>query len=229
MRPDTGPFLTLSPFRTPVPLPVQDPDGEPSVSVTVACSWLPYIRGALMALTMQDTFPRTSDADTLLAQQRAMSLIALFVECEAPIPPIACPYDFGSSDGGWTLVPSFPQGSYSPGVGWIGQDFGGHNRYAGYIQHLLTTPNTITHIQFVYDADNDGCGPNDAAIIWVDQGSGPFELHVEEVLAGTNVVAWDGSLSDVQTIQVSFNSGDCTNFIAITSAGYAGLSLSGCG
>ena len=101
MRPDTGPFLGFFPFRTPLPLPIQDPDSAPTKTVEVACTWLPYIRGALLTLTMQYAWPQDDPALVLQAQLQAMTLIAMFSECDSSDIPIACESFFysGTQDG----------------------------------------------------------------------------------------------------------------------------------
>jgi len=124
LRPDTGNPLALSSFRTPVPLPTQDPDADPTVSITFACSWLPYIRGALMGLTMQYTWPQGDPDAVLLAQQRAMTLISMFTECDFAV-PFSCTYEWtlGAPRPPWDFTDETPYvppavGVFTPGIGF---------------------------------------------------------------------------------------------------------------
>lgn len=90
-----------SPFARPVPsfpAPVQppqvDPDADPLGTIRVNCSWLPYIIGACMQLTLQATWKGTPD-DIKLAQLRANNLLSLFF----PINTCGCGKDCTEQDG----------------------------------------------------------------------------------------------------------------------------------
>lgn len=104
-------------FNTPVPTPQGDPTAAPTKSFTIACEWLPYIRGALQQLLLQATWKVGNPAQLALVQARAATLISLFTECAAAI-NIACGYGFPPLDQeGWTVVQrgslTPPGGSYS--------------------------------------------------------------------------------------------------------------------
>jgi len=229
MRPDTGPFLALSPFRTPVPLPTQDPDGSPNIAVTIACSWLPYIRGALFALTMQYTWPQGDPDAVLLAQQRAMSLIALFVECSEPIPPISCNYDIADSPDGWTITSPYDQGTYTGGQGYVGTFVSTASQRALTIDHAFTSPSVVTHVEFAYDSDQDGDGPNNFIGIFIDSGSGPVLMASDTVHFGAdNILSWSGEVDGVVDVLIQMNSGTFVADYRLTRAQILGLSTDPC-
>lgn len=107
MLPDSGYAHAVGSFPNPLPLPVQDPDASPNKSFTIACSWLPYVRGALQQLLLQSTWDTDDPVLLNLVQSRAFSLIAMLEECTgSPVFPFACPYDFLSSgeQQGWSGV-----------------------------------------------------------------------------------------------------------------------------
>jgi hypothetical protein len=229
VRPDTGPFLGFFPFRTPLALPVQDSDGEPHVSIDIPCTWLPYVRGALLTLTMQYAWPQDDPVAVLLAQNRAMSLIAKFVECDDAIPPIACGYDFALSDAGWNPISPYTSAQYSPGDGWGSQFLADESRAWAYLSHSLSGVNTITHIEFTYAASVDGSGPNDFSGIYIYTSAGLVHLESDTVREGTHIVSWTGSISDVTEIRINVNSGESDDTIIITEARYDGIGTEGCG
>lgn len=114
MQPDVGNPFNAPSFPRPLPLPVADPDASPARLISVNCGWLPYIRGALMQLTQQYTWPQDDPAAVLLAQQRAMTLIALFDECAGENLPFACFWDFtGMETNGFTLRGGYSAEGYS--------------------------------------------------------------------------------------------------------------------
>lgn len=100
-------------FQSPIPVPTADPDAGTQWCVSFNQDYLPMVVGALLELTNQATWD-TSDPDAqLLAQERAMSLIALFqtgVDCMGNVMIEACDSpDCGikySTDGGttWTCI-----------------------------------------------------------------------------------------------------------------------------
>jgi len=228
MEPDTGSKVLYPSFNSPLPLPVQDPDGEPSISINIACSWLPYVRGALYQLTQQWSWPQESLADRALAQARAQTLIAMFEECETPIPPIYCGYNFQVSDTGWTPVTPYTTAAYSPGNGWTGVFIDGNSKAWAYLERDIATPNTLTHVEFTYAATADGHGPNNFAGIFIDDGSGLVLVTSQTIVAGTTVVVWNGSLDNVSRVRINVNSGDADDVIVISEARYDGLSNNGC-
>lgn len=229
MQPDTGSKVLYPSFNSPLPLPPQDPNGSPSKAFTIACSWLPYIRGALYQLTQQWSWPQDDPAALLLAQQQAMTLIAMFTECADPLPPLACNYDFASSNTGWTAVSPYLSGSWSPGNGWLSQDIDSEDQGWIYIQRALTTPNTINRVEFTYNSTLVGSGANNYSAVFLDTGSGYFVAEHGTLFAGTNTVVWAGSYDNVVGIRLNVNSGTSEALIKITSAEIRGLSAEGCG
>lgn len=116
MWPDAGWAEALSTLQRPLTPPNVDPDANPALTVSINCSWLPYVRGALWALVEQATW-NASGAALTQAQMRAMTLISMFQECSSP-PAISCPYDWtasGSTQDGYNRVPE--PGYSPPGMG----------------------------------------------------------------------------------------------------------------
>lgn len=125
-------------FLKAVPVPTVDPTATPTISVTVACAWLPYIRGALQQLLLQATWDTSNSATLLLAQQRAFSLIDLFRECSEEI-PVSCPYDFrvaGGTGGSFAVV---PESAYTPGF------FGAFAEFSGWLLTVSHRPDTALY------------------------------------------------------------------------------------
>lgn len=113
-------------FRRPVVPPIGDPDASPGLTVTVACEWLPFIRGALQQLLLQATWDTASSSTLLLTQKRAFNLISMFQECGSPV-LISCPFDFtvpGGGDDGWANIsePTYAPnqfGAFFDTLGWV--------------------------------------------------------------------------------------------------------------
>lgn len=103
-------------FRRPVPLITDEPGASPSISVSVACSWLPYIRGALQQLLLEATWATDDPAALLIQQQRVFNLIDLFQECSPLVLPFSCPFDFSSGGNGGVI--QLGRGVYVSGSGW---------------------------------------------------------------------------------------------------------------
>jgi len=159
MRADTGSEVHLSPFRAPVPYPVTDPTAEPTISIDINCQWLPYIRGALLALTEQYTYPQTDPTARVLAQARAQTLISMFIECDNPGIPFACDANFKDSESGYVGYPMSLYG-YSPSPqaqwttsGWtyIDSSVGTTNLRACYLALAIDPTSTITNVIMKYD------------------------------------------------------------------------------
>lgn len=125
MWPDSPFAAPRSSYVNPVPVPSQGPDAFPKLTVQVACSWLPYIRGALKQLLLQTTWDTTDPSVLAIVQQQAFDLIDLFPECNSG-PAFSCPYDFtgsGAGPNGWTNTDDTPmspntQGVFTSGLGW---------------------------------------------------------------------------------------------------------------
>lgn len=121
MLPDSDFAGPVGSFDPPILPPGVDPDASPGLTLTVACEWLPFIRGALFQLVLQSTWQGTPDQITL-AQSRAMTLISMFGECGESVVPVACAYDFSTSESelgwrAWDGVCVAPTASFV-GAGW---------------------------------------------------------------------------------------------------------------
>lgn len=147
-------------FYRPVVPPTVDPDASPTLTLSVACAWLPYIRGSLYQLLLQATWD-TDAAGLALAQARVFNLIDLFVECAVSDLPFACPFDFGGNDGGFALFPSgsgftpSTRGTYFMGSGWLTtqQTYAGGSLYTNgaAISKALDPSSVITSVDMGYD------------------------------------------------------------------------------
>lgn len=138
-------------FGSPVLPPTVDPDASPTISVTIACQWLPYIRGALQQLLLQSTWD--TDASGLeLVQARVFNLIDLFQECDESVLPFSCPGDLTVSSspyGSWAIGCS---GHYSGGIGYDSDvAMCGSSWYNG-VDITITLPNAInlSNVSMVY-------------------------------------------------------------------------------
>jgi hypothetical protein len=158
-----------------------------------------------------------------------MTLIAMLVECPDAIPPVACDYDFAVTDAGWELVPGFSQGFYSPGVGFVGTTGGPSDHGEIYIQHLMSSPRTVTSVSFSYQADDAGAGADNFVGVLIDSGSGPVIVQSGTLEGGDNLFTWTGSIDDVVGIYVATNSGTVSTVVNINFGRYTGLSEDGCG
>lgn len=91
--PNSGFAVPVPSFPNPVIPPEVEPNQGPVATIEVSCEWLPYIRGALLQLTLQATWD--GDLATVnLAQDRANKLITMFggtnpCDCGIPCPPVA--------------------------------------------------------------------------------------------------------------------------------------------
>lgn len=164
MFPDEPWAEPVTSFRGPVPPPVGDADAAPVLTVSIACAWLPVIRGALQQLLMQATWDTGNPALLLLTQQRAMTLISLLHECSSA-PAFSCPYNFtlsGAGTNGWVNT---PEGGYwvpgnlgqfdTGGLGWISNvnyhPSGTQYVVAIEVQKNFLTPITVNAAQAVYN------------------------------------------------------------------------------
>jgi len=160
VRPDTKSALSLGSFRTPVPVPTLDPDADPLISISVNCQWLPHIRGALLQLMLQYTWPQADKVAADLAQARANTLLSMFTECDSTPPAFACPYDFRDTDGGWVGLPISVIG-YSPSplavwvssAGWsiVDSCLSTTCLRGVYIMLAVDPSATLTSVSFKYD------------------------------------------------------------------------------
>lgn len=85
-------------------LPLVEPDATPTSTLTLNCSWWPYLLGAVQALRQQATWSTPEPSDLELTLQRVDTLMYLIAEagqagdCSDDIPPIACNYDFAEDE-----------------------------------------------------------------------------------------------------------------------------------
>lgn len=147
-------------FLRPVAPPVVDPTTAPTITITISCAWLPFIRGALQQLLLQATWQ--GDAPTLLeAQQRAFNLIDLFQECATVDFPFACSYEIEVDGAGWECQVRPPSSTPScasvlvPGSGFVNVDVtdtGTPGRTYGIAEcELSFTPTLLTEVVMGYD------------------------------------------------------------------------------
>jgi len=224
-RDPVNPF-TFSPFAGKLDYPLLDPGEAPNTTVTIACEWLPYVRGALSTLTQQWSWKQDDPAQVLLAQQRAMTLIGMFTECSGLPPALACNYNFFDSDSGWSPVSSI--GTWVSGVGFLGVFLGPGDRSVVYITHSFTPPNVLNHLDFVYDSECDGSGPADSAEIQYKV-AGVISTPVRiPLLAGHHGVSWDGGVSNVTDIYIGVNTGASACNVKVTAAAFRGYSGDPC-
>jgi len=164
-------------FGTPVLPPTVDPDASPTKAFTISCQWLPFIRGALLQLVLQATWKTDDPAVRLLAQQRAMLLIAMFDECTSLQVPFACEGDVRLNQN--------PYGTFGVGAEgqWVmGSGYGStcctlnisNHHYAALILHInFTNPVTISNVHLEYDyAQGENGDPSDYGLDVYDNGGG---------------------------------------------------------
>jgi len=163
MYPDSLYATSRGSFLRPVPLPQNDPDVPPTVSVSLACEWLPVVRGALQQLLLQSTWKTDDPAELLKVQGQVSNLIDLFQECDPSTLPFACDYDYLSSEASWGLLhdsnvsPDF-YGEYIAGAGWFATDT--HYSVPNielrgcYIQKTFSPSISVTKIGMTYDVSN---------------------------------------------------------------------------
>jgi len=160
MYPDTSYAGGRGSFLRPVPIPSGQPDATPNKSITVACEWLPYVRGALQQLLLQATWQTDDPAALLDIQGRVSNLIDLFSECSSSVLPFTCDWDYTLSDGSWILNENTIEtpdtfGEYVAGAGW----FSTYTHYTSSatswrginIVKIFSPPVTLHHAQFTYD------------------------------------------------------------------------------
>lgn len=173
MYPDQDYASSRGSFAFPVVPPTVDADSSPGLTLTVACAWLPYIRGALYQLLLQATWD-TDAAGLALTQARVWNLIDLFVECSTSVLPFSCPYDFTAAQGDWfgflfggQHVPN-PIGIYDAGVGWSAETYTytplpTENQSGVFIQ--LDFPEcTLTDVLMTYDFSPGDFGAGSPAV-----------------------------------------------------------------
>lgn len=85
MYPDSAYAVPIGSFRVPVVVPDTDPDAAPLVTVCFNAAWLPYVLGCLKQLMLQATWQTTDPAVINLVQERAATLMYLFIKgCNLP-------------------------------------------------------------------------------------------------------------------------------------------------
>lgn len=158
-----------------------------------------------------------------------MTLIAMFEECETPLPPIACAYDFGATDSDWNVTCADCFGVYSAGNGFEGVSRGAHSLGAVRINHPLSGSNIISEIRVTVFCLDPGSGPNQNIQIALDRGSGFEQVARTDLLDGTNTVVAAGPFENVSEIWLAANTGDTDAVPLIKAARYTGVGDSGCG
>lgn len=207
MFPETGSKVLYPSFNSPLPIPVQPPDGGPTVAVTLSCSWLPYIRGALAQLTQPYSWDRSDLAAALQAQDWAMTLIAMFVECVDALPPVSCGYDFTVSQEGWIVHPTYGVGTYVAGVGFVGT-FNGSNNVSQLITlRSLSGSIQLTSFDIDYDGGTGGAGADNIINLFYDTGGGLVNLAHGPLQAGANTFGTFTNIPNVTSLVVEMNSG----------------------
>jgi len=192
--------------------PQVDPDATPTISVTVSCAWLPYIRGSLQQLLLQTTWKVDNPADLLLAQQRAFNLIDLFQECSEGLEPFACGGDLRDNSapfGAWSIGPCTGLGAYVPLAGYQSQiaDCGGVH-YNGVNVHIaFSKPVTISDLIVTYDM-NKGSFDGNYNILGaqdLDHGSAEIGHHVnsDDLVDGTGLI-WSSGPYATATQNIRF-------------------------
>lgn len=195
-------------FRRPVPLPLFDPSASPTLTFSVNCAWLPYIRGALQQLLLQATWATDNPTALLTVQSQAFNLIDIFQECETP-PAFACPFNFttaGAGSGGFVNEPDSywtptSLGDLLDSVGWVAT--GGVNTGAGQgvtaieIHKLFSSPITINGLYMQYFLTKGSyTGGTVNNYIRAFNGGSPVAIALEAANTapdGVRVLTWSGS------------------------------------
>jgi len=143
-------------FLRPVVPPQVDPDASPTITVTLSCQWLPYVRGALKQLLLQATWQGTP-ADILLAQQRAFNLIDLFQECSSSVIPFACVGHLNTNSNPFGTFSIGCVGQYVPFIGYDATcgACGGSNYVGVDVRIDLGAAYDIDQVSFGYDMNRD--------------------------------------------------------------------------
>jgi len=207
-------------FGRPVLPPNFDPSASPTRTFTINCSWVPFIRGALLQLVEQATW-KTDDPDVLtLAQMRAMTLIGMFDECSTVVLPFSCDFDIESSTDGapFQLRPEpttsvSPQSVFTPDVGFTDVYFtysGGAYAERWAECETFFTERHITLIVMGYDLTKgtfDTNNPDATVIIGWHAGSIIFEQAIDsdhETDGSGKALGWSGDeLLDQITLRVT--------------------------
>lgn len=228
-------FEPEKPYITPLVPPTVDPDFVP-VNLPVSCYWLPVVAGALKILKYQSSWKLTTPDQYQLIMGRVNCLLAIVMDainssgCDSLFPPIACPFDFSVSDGGWSpVIPG--AAAYVSGLGWQGvivivspcfERFGIHLSFAA-------NPITLTDVHVVGNRASAVGGANSAVFIttttrpqflWATlPGSvGPFDVDVS-----------GGAVENVTDIEVDLGSltGTCALENVISQVDLFGFAPSG--
>lgn len=237
-------------FNRPVPVPSQDPGDTPSLTVSVACSWLPYIRGALQQLLLQATWDTDDPAQLLLTQERAFALIDIFKECNASDLPFSCPYDFESSGGDWSDRASqsgdappasafwdFPVGAWIETCHPAG---GGVQALAVDIVRIFPSPVHLTSVAFNYFLSKGSfTNPLGSGIALYTAGFG--SLVASNIVGGPSLAdtssatfSWGGDAANVSIVRCLITAssgatcGDVSGGAHILSANVNGIGLATC-
>lgn len=216
MWPDSPFAVPIGSFRGPVVPPDVDPDASPTLSVSLNCAWLPYIRGALQQLVLQTTW-QAEGAALDLVQARAMTLIGMFQECDAAL-PFSCPFDFTTGDNGFGVRIA---SGYTPAtLGFYVAASGFQNSHQifsdgshwGYVSivKLFDPAIMVSHIDFTFDLtkgtyDTDSNGFIFAQLAGATQIDSDFLCNTHPDGTGF-VFAWDGSPVSIDRLELQLNS-----------------------
>lgn len=201
-----------------MPVLTQDPGDTPSKTITLPCSYLPYVRGALQQLLLQATWQTDDPVVLQQTQDRVSTLISLFDECSAADLPFACPYDFSSGQEGWVLASvQFPGwgrtgGVYNTGGPWWQATDDPVGAGCGYFLDIIKVFSPavrLTQVSMVYDMFK-GPFSIDSPVngVWLYD-SGFTALASSLVAADTDpdgsskIISWAGDVSGVTYVRGS--------------------------
>jgi len=207
----------------PLPLPLGDPTASPQITVSFACEYLPYIRGALAGLEQAVIWNTQNEAAISLVQSRIATLISLFTECSEP-PAISCPFDFSLSGSGDDAFVNQVLSAYSPGflgthldgTGWVNTlaiHSGGIRAVEGLIINKdLSGLKSIDALTFTYNVvygDRSSIFP--ATGLYAQDGG-----SVEQFLSfdpstdtdGIHTLSWSGGPINVDNFQFDLRCGE---------------------
>jgi len=215
--PDSAYAEATGTFKRPVLPPGVDPNASPTKTVSISCTWLPYIRGALQQLLLQSTWDAADEADLILTQDRAMTLISMLTECSSVELPFACPFDFSTGQDGWDLMSNL-----CPPWGRVGGAYDAINHWWTFSDDALgggcliscdigfnfASPARLTHVDVTYDMQTGPVSVDGPAtgIILRDNCTGTTLASaltpVSSQPNGSNLVySWDGDVSSVGQVR----------------------------
>jgi len=153
MWPDSPFAPSRGSFVRPVPLPTTEPGDSPTFSLSINCQWLPFIRGGLQQLLLQETWATNDPAALLQVQQRVFNLIDLFGECSSLTIPFACSGDLRTNASPYGTFATGFCGHWTPLIGYDSDECNsGSNTYQGIgIDLTFSTPVVLSSVSIHYD------------------------------------------------------------------------------